>query len=112
MVGSKVNNRPRCTDRGSLDAVAVWQAGYPAVAQFGSSISKEQIALLRRLGISRVTLFYDNDKAGQQATLSAVPMLRDFLVNVVNYNDNDGKDPGSMTIKFIRQKVDSAALLI
>ena len=97
---------------GSLDAVSVWQAGYPSVAQFGSSISREQILLLRRLGIHRVTLFYDNDKAGRQATLDAVSMLRDFLVYTVAYDDGDPKDPGGMKAGMVRKKVDNARLIL
>lgn len=97
---------------GSLDAVSVWQAGYPSVAQFGSSISREQVVLLRRLGIHRITLFYDNDKAGQQATFDALSMLRDFLVYTVTYEDGDPKDPGGMKAGMIRKKVDNARLIL
>lgn len=97
---------------GSLDAVSVWQAGFPAVAQYGSSISREQVVLLRRLGISRVTLFYDNDRAGQEANLSAMPLLRDFLVYVVRYSEGDPKDPGGMDNKTITSRIDGAKLIL
>lgn len=97
---------------GSLDAVSVWQAGVPAVAQFGSSISREQVVLLRKLGVTKVTLFYDNDRAGREATLSAIPLLRDFLVYAVSYNDDDPKDPGAMKSSMVRAKVDGAKLIL
>lgn len=95
---------------GSLDAIAVWQAGIPAVAQFGSALSDEQATLLRRLGISRVTLFYDGDPAGVRATDAAKAVLRDFEIRVVRYTDADGPrpDPGGMRPEAIRERVEAA----
>lgn len=97
---------------GSLDAIAVWQSGHPAVAVFGSSISREQVVMLRRLGIQRVTLFFDDDRAGREATLRSLPMLRDFLVYNVNYVDGDQKDPGATLPKRIKELVESASLVL
>ena len=98
---------------GSLDAIAVWQAGYSGLAQYGSSLSAEQVMLLRRLGVTTVTLFYDNDKAGLEATFQAIPMLRDFLVRVVSYPATDHKgDPGGMDSATIKRMVDQAKMLI
>ena len=51
---------------GAIDAMWLWQCGYPAMAIYGSSISDVQIRLLQRLGIRKVTLFFDNDKAGSR----------------------------------------------
>lgn len=53
-----------CLTEGAIDAMWLWQCGYPAMAIYGSSISEVQIMLLRRLGIRKITLFFDNDKAG------------------------------------------------
>ena len=120
---------------GSVDAMAVWAAGIPAVAQYGSSISREQVVMLRRLGINRVTLFYDNDKAGFHANHVALgmpdlncpscenilqsrhhrqmePLLRDFLVYTVKYRLNDPKDPGDMGRRIVRNRVDDAVLIL
>lgn len=97
---------------GSLDSVSVWQAGYPAMAQYGSRMSREQVVLLRRLGISKITLFYDNDKAGQEATLAAIPLLREFLIYVVQYADGDPKDPGGMDSATIKKRIDAATLIL
>lgn len=119
---------------GSVDAMAVWAAGIPAVAQYGSSISKEQVVMLRRLGINRVTLFYDDDKAGWHANHVALGMpdvncghcesalrnprdrmpalMNDFLVSVVKYKMNDPKDPGAMGRRIIRNRVDDAVLIL
>lgn len=103
---------------GSLDAAKLWQAGVPAVAQYGSSITRPQIRLLMRLGIQTVNLFYDNDKAGGRATEYALgthyhrdrntkeeftaydpstDLSRYFNVRVTGYGDLKVKDPGCMT---------------
>lgn len=97
---------------GSLDAISVWQGGFPAVAQYGSSLSSQQAVILRRLGIARVVLFFDNDRAGKQATDHAVELLRDFFVSVVTYDDRDPKDPGGMTPEMIAAKVENAMPII
>lgn len=117
---------------GSLDAIKVWQAGFPAMAVYGSSISPTQIRILRRLGIRKVILFFDNDKAGYKATIGALgikihtekskagkayetweydPMIdlsRDFLVDAVRYVDNFGDDPGEMDDAQIKHVVTNA----
>ena len=111
LVSKKVTDHVVITE-GSLDAVSLWQAGFPAVGQYGSSISREQVVLLRRLGITRVTLFYDNDRAGKEANAAALPLLRDFLVRVVIYRAGDEKDPGGMTNEDIETHVDSAKLIL
>lgn len=99
---------------GSLDAVAVFQAGVPALAIYGSSLTPEQVVLLRRLGITSVTLMFDGDEAGQNATYSALPLLRDFLISVVRYRDEDGPkpDPGGMDPATIKARVDQARRII
>lgn len=68
--------------------------------------------LLRRLGIARITLFYDNDAAGREATLSAIPLLRDFLVYVVRYRKGDPKDPGACSTDRVSELIKSAKLLL
>lgn len=94
---------------GPLDAVSVWSAGIPAVAQFGSSLSEEQVQLLRQLGLDKIVLFYDNDKSGRQATEQAIELLRgNFLVHRVKYNRADGKDPGELSRASIERRVDNA----
>lgn len=110
---------------GPIDAMKVYQAGFPAVAQFGSSISYMQVRLLRRLGFNRAVLFYDNDKAGIRAAEGytdpkgrehpgAIHMLRGFDLRRVVYEDwkdEQGrrvKDPGGLTDQQIRRAVRKA----
>lgn len=116
---------------GPLDAIKVWQAGHPAVAQFGSNLTSEQVRLLRRLGVVTVVLFYDNDEAGRKVTQSAFgwkrKLLRDgssaqcytpdsdlrrsFIVKRVSYRGVEAHDPGSMSDRDINRLVISAPIV-
>lgn len=100
---------------GPTDAIKVWQAGFCAVAQYGSQISPEQVRLIRRMGFGQVVLFYDNDAAGKHADAAArgqkqhlrnnktvieydpaLDLTRDFLVSRADYTGINSKDPGGM----------------
>jgi DNA primase len=115
---------------GAVDCMKVWQAGYPAVAQYGSSIGAEQVRLLRRLGVGQIVLFYDNDTAGRKAAQVAqglkvhkrgrfqrkeyVPELdlrRGFLLREVRYTSKMKSDPGAMNEAQITKAIDSAVRL-
>lgn len=52
---------------GAMDAVACWEAGFDAMALYGSRLSIAQITLLARTGVRRVGLVLDNDAAGRRA---------------------------------------------
>lgn len=94
---------------GSLDAIRCWQAEIPALAQYGSAISEEQVRLLRKLGVYNVTLFYDDDKAGYKAVWKALERLDGFRVNVVTYEDKGWpSDPGAMSLRQVRRAVRTA----
>lgn len=106
---------------GSLDAIRLWQAGIPALAIYGSSLSEEQRRLLDFLDIREVVLFFDNDEAGWKATKGALGIerkvyrsrqtkklvkgdvhIRDHDLRMVmnvyaaRYPDNYPDDPGAM----------------
>jgi len=114
---------------GSADAMSVWEAGYPALAIYGSSITQHQGRLLRRLGIDSVTLFFDNDDAGRHVVHTSTgaydpactkcqvilegryretPPLTGIQTYVVTYKGSDPKDPGAMTANRICRRVDAA----
>lgn len=58
------------------------QAGIPAVALMGTSISPEQIELLKRAGVERVIVLLDGDAPGRLAAATVVPTLaRSFFVH-------------------------------
>lgn len=116
---------------GSLDAIKCWMAGIPAVAVYGSSISRSQIRLLRQLGVGHVVLFFDNDKAGWAANDLCVgrkhkfrkgkgayveydphyDLRRWFLVSQVKYKKGWESDPGALSVKQIKRAVSKARLL-
>lgn len=112
---------------GPLDAIKVWQAGHPALAQFGSHLTSEQLKILRRMGVVTVILFYDNDREGRKMVQAAngwtkrisngqiqavydpqQDLRRSFLVKRVNYAGVKAKDPGAMADVDIHQLVFSS----
>jgi DNA primase len=81
---------------GNFDVVTLHQAGITeTVAPLGTALTTEQIEQLRRM-TSEVVLCYDGDRAGRNATRSALEMLvaADIPVRVVALPD--GEDPDSM----------------
>lgn len=122
MVYSAAETRSVALVEGSLDAIRLWQAGIPALAIYGSSLSEEQRRLLDFLDIREVILFFDNDEAGWKATKGALGFekklyrsrrdgklvkgevhIRDndlrMVMNVraVRYPDHYPDDPGAMS---------------
>lgn len=98
---------------GPLDAVAVWNAGHTAVAQFGSTLTKMQRYVLDQLSPSVVILAYDSDKAGEKATSRVLgfdmdtktrkitydpenDLRRKYVVKKISYYRTLSKDPGGM----------------
>lgn len=70
------------------DTVSCYEAKLPAGAILGRLLFKEQVRELVKAGIKTVNLFFDNDKAGVQATLNAYQMLSNMSairINVVIY---------------------------
>lgn len=61
---------------GTLDTVWLQEAGHPAAAILGSSLSAAQIHLLQLRNIRTVVMCLDNDAAGKEATVRAAAMLR------------------------------------
>lgn len=116
-------------NEGPKDAMKVWQAGHPAMAQYGSHITPCQIRLMRQLGIVTVVLFYDNDRAGRKVEREALgwttqlqggkpiqvydperDLTRFFIVKRVRYTSN-AKDPGELSDRAIDRMVKTAELV-
>lgn len=87
---------------GALDAVYIWQAGYPNVgAVLGSAISPKQWEQLRKY-FTEIVCFFDNDDAGLALTDSIIQSVKDLEVTYVKYPDRqigerDIKDPGELS---------------
>lgn len=105
---------------GSLDAVYLWQAGFPNVgAVLGSSISPDQWNQIRKY-FTNVICFFDNDDAGDSLALSVCESVRDLAVSYVEYPDRkitftnslgeaeerNVKDPGDLTQDEIKGMVE------
>lgn len=79
---------------GFMDIFALSKIGIEsAVALMGTNLSKEHIALLRKLGVE-IRLCLDGDHAGQSAMMKIINQLNDERLpyRIVN-NQNDERDP-------------------
>lgn len=84
-----------------LDCLRIHSAGFPgAVATCGTSLSEDQIKLLRYS--DRIICAFDNpnvDKAGRKASEEMRKFGRKYGLNLFffNYGGSDAKDPGDLT---------------
>lgn len=60
---------------GSVDAMAVHEAGFCAVAILGARISEQQVGVIKRLSPSRIIIATDRDRAGKEAELQIAVAL-------------------------------------
>lgn len=89
---------------GYTDVVSLNQAGIEnVVASSGTSLTKEQIQLIRRF-TDNVTVLYDGDAAGIKASLRGIDIILEEGLNVKAVVFPDGDDPDSFV-----QKVGSQA---
>ena len=78
---------------GYMDAIALHQYGFDcAVASLGTALTEDSAALLSRY-TEQVILIYDGDKAGQNATQRAIPILEKVGLQVKVLQMRDAKDP-------------------
>jgi DNA primase len=78
-----------------MDVVSLHQAGVEhAVASSGTSLTDEQIRLMKRF-TSNVTVLYDGDAAGVRAAMRGIDMLLEQGLNVRVVQFPDGHDPDS-----------------
>ena len=85
---------------GNIDVVALHQYGFDnAIASLGTSLTEEQAALMTRYA-DQVVLIYDGDKAGQNATQRAIPILEKAGLQVKVLQIKDAKDPDEYLKKF------------
>jgi len=78
---------------GYMDVIALHQAGFTnAVASLGTAFTALQANLLKRY-TEEVILTYDNDNAGMNAALRAIPILSSAGISVKVLNMKPHKDP-------------------
>ena len=85
---------------GNIDVVALHQYGFDnAIASLGTSLTEEQATLMTRYA-DQIVLIYDGDKAGQNATQRAIPILEKAGLQVKVLQIKDAKDPDEFLHKF------------
>ncbi len=81
---------------GYMDCIKLHQTGIMnVVATLGTALTGEQAQLLRRY-TEKVTVIYDGDEAGQNATMRAAGILRQAGVKVEIISLPAGKDPDDL----------------
>lgn len=84
---------------GYMDVIALHQAGIEnVVASSGTSLTEEQIKLIRRF-TNKVTLLYDGDRAGIMAALRGADLMLEQGLQVRLVLFPDGEDPDSYARK-------------
>ena len=84
---------------GYTDVISLYQAGIRnAVASSGTSLTLEQIKLIRRF-TENVTILYDGDPAGIKASFRGIDMILEQGLNVRVLLFPDGEDPDSFASK-------------
>lgn len=85
---------------GYMDVISMHQAGVEnVVASSGTSLTTEQIRLIRRF-TKNITVLYDGDSAGIKASLRGIDMLLAEGMNIHVLLLPDGEDPDSYAQKF------------
>ena len=85
---------------GYMDAIALHQYGFDcAVASLGTALTEDGATLLSKY-TEQVVLIYDGDKAGQNATQRAIPILEKTGLQVKVLQMKDAKDPDEFLKKF------------
>ena len=84
---------------GYMDVISLYQAGIcNVVASSGTSLTEEQVSLVSRY-TSNITVLYDGDPAGIQASLRGTNIILEKGLNVRIVLFPDGEDPDSFLRK-------------
>ena len=82
---------------GYTDVIQLHQKGIKnVVSSSGTALTNDQITLIRRL-TTNITMLYDSDKAGVNATLRGVDMILSAGMNVSICAFPEGQDPDSFS---------------
>lgn len=82
---------------GQMDAIAINEAGIPAVATLGTSLSRSQLEQVTKY-VSNVYVLYDSDEAGEKGLIRAFKIAQEADIDAVVYsvvlpaNDTDPED--------------------
>lgn len=87
---------------GFWSAIKFDEAGIPAVACMGSSLSEPQITLLIEAGIKSATVIFDGDEAGRAGQAQALFDLSKRGLSLTAYHMADGLSPDALSEDQIR----------
>ena len=92
---------------GYMDVVSLHQSGIEnVVASSGTSLTTEQIKLIKRL-TENVTILFDGDNAGIKASFRSIDMLLSAGMNIRVLLFPDGDDPDSFARKHAQEFVEN-----
>ena len=90
---------------GYMDVIQLHEHGIKNVlASSGTSLTKDQIILIKRL-TSNIVILFDGDQAGLSASLRSIDMILEEGLNVRICPFPDGEDPDSFVKKNKRDKM-------
>lgn len=97
---NEIRNKGNCyLVEGYTDVISLYQAGVKnVVASSGTSLTKEQIKLVKRY-TNNITVLYDGDSAGIKASLRGIDMILEQGMNVSSVVFPEGEDPDSYVRK-------------
>lgn len=85
---------------GYMDVISLWQKGVKnAVASLGTAFTEEQARLVLRY-TKEIVLVYDNDEAGQKATIKALEILRHLKGQTKVASLEGSNDPDDFILEF------------
>lgn len=90
---------------GYTDVISLHQSGIEnAVASSGTSLTQDQIRLIRRY-TDNITILYDGDTAGIKASFRGIDLILEEGMNVKALLFPDGEDPDSFSKKISREEL-------
>lgn len=93
---------------GFFDVIASYKSGLGnAVATMGTALTKQHAELLKQV-TKDVVIAYDGDKAGQQATMKAIPILEEARIRADIVSLKDGLDPDDFLKKYGKEAYQEA----
>ena len=91
---------------GNMDAMRMYSMGfYNTIALMGTSLTKEQIDLIKKLRVP-LTLMLDNDDAGKINTYNNGILLEDAGIDIDVVRLSKAKDPDEFLIKYGKEQME------
>ncbi len=90
---------------GQMDVIAMHKGGFKStVACMGTALTTDHVNELKRYS-NNIVLCFDNDEAGEKATLRAIEMFRNEGVDLKVVNLEGGKDPDEVLNNIGKEKL-------